>query len=279
MSMEEVMESGGVTDHNEWLDKKSLESRLKGLSTDISKIYRNDINSKLSLAKTCLEISEIKYYEDGRDVYVKFIESLPFDVGTFKKWVAIGRSSYIKSFVDSGTTYDLPNDYNSLYSLSSDKFNNLIDDKKEFIRESLKVSTTRKDIDGNIKKMYDDNVWVGKKDAKSNWEIFSSTPTPPEKKPDDRFTNVVATFRVDPTVMSLEDYWNVKLFIHKIVNSNEFKSESSIFTMKDKDIKALEHKITGFKTSKEEKVFLKKLEGVSKRKNKNSFPTADAITT
>ena len=210
MTLEESMESGGVTDHNEFLTKSELEFVLEGLSKDLNRVYRNDIDSKISLAKTCVEISDIKYYEDGRDVYVKFIESLPFDEGTFNKWVAIGRSSFIKSFVDSGTTYDLPNDYNSLYSLSSEKFNNLIDDKKEFIRESLEVSKTRKDIDDNIKSMYDPNKWVGKTTSKSKWEIFSSTPIPKEKDPKDRFTNVVATFKVDPKVMNLTEFWTIK---------------------------------------------------------------------
>ena len=166
MTLDETNMGDTLSEYNipegvDFLEGDTLKSALDVHGTEVIKIYKNDIRSKIKLARICVSISEIKIYEDGKKILEDFLATLPFDKPTYMKWVSIGRSTFIKSFVDNNKIDDLPNDYNSLYSLATDKFGGLTEDKKTYIRESLEESKSRRDIDTNIKNMFDDKKWVG----------------------------------------------------------------------------------------------------------------------
>ena len=91
-------------------------------SVDITKLYVNDISSKLKLANKIawIEDEKIKYipsnlegkkWDEYYKVYEDFKKSLPFEKASYEKYLAIGKNAnWLKEIGKD----KLPNDYNSL---------------------------------------------------------------------------------------------------------------------------------------------------------------------
>jgi len=266
-NMGDVLSEHTIPDGIDFLEGDKLKSALDIYGTKVLRIYKNDIRSKIELAKICVSISEINIYEDGKKILEDFLATLPFDKPTYLKWVAIGRSTFIKSFVESNNIDDLPNDYNSLYLLSTDKFSGITDDKKTYIRESLMESKTRREIDDNVKDMFNDKKWVGVDKETKKMKLFSNTYEPPKTpKEDDRFTNTLATIKVDTSSMELKDFWVIKSILNNLIKDSIFDGSHSKVFLKETDIVSVENSITGVKNKKDEIIYLRKLEMASKNK-------------
>ena len=272
MTLDETNMGDTLSEYNipegvDFLEGDTLKSALDVHGTEVIKIYKNDIRSKIKLARICVSISEIKIYEDGKKILEDFLATLPFDKPTYMKWVSIGRSTFIKSFVDNNKIDDLPNDYNSLYSLATDKFGGLTEDKKTYIRESLEESKSRRDIDTNIKNMFDDKKWVGIDKESKKMKLFTNTyERPKTPSEDNRFKNTLATIKVDTSSMELKDFWVMKSILNNLINDKIFDGSHSKVFLKESDVVSVENSITGIKNKKDETDYLRKLEMASKKK-------------
>ena len=115
----------------------------------ILKLRNKEVGSKVELGETIWKVETTRNNYDGGDMemevekYNAFIKSLPFESSSYKKYMSIGKN---KSFLlEEIGKAKLPNDYNILYTITSDIVMNNPAAKVAII-ENLKPTSSRDDV-------------------------------------------------------------------------------------------------------------------------------------
>ena len=138
-----------VINENSKLNLEEIEAAYLNLEVKITKLWNKEVGSKVELGETIWKVETTRNNYDGGDMemevekYNAFIKSLPFESSSYKKYMNIGKN---KSFLLEDIGKDnLPNDYNILYTITSDKVMNNPSAKAEIIK-NLKPTSSRDDV-------------------------------------------------------------------------------------------------------------------------------------
>ena len=137
MSLEELRSSA--------MSLEELRSSYEMISKKVTTLWKSGVKSKLMLAKEiCRSYFLVAYVgdaEEGLKIHEDFLKGLPFGKSTSEKFKRIGSSKWLYDLDASR----LPNDYNTLEALATDKVKN-DDVVVEYMKENVTPDTSRSDV-------------------------------------------------------------------------------------------------------------------------------------
>jgi hypothetical protein len=137
MSLEELRSSA--------MSLEELRSSYEMISKKVTTLWKSGVKSKLMLAKEiCRSYFLVAYVgdaEEGLKIHEDFLKGLPFGKSTSEKFKRIGSSKWLYDLDASS----LPNDYNTLEALATDKVKN-DDVVVEYMKENVTPDTSRSDV-------------------------------------------------------------------------------------------------------------------------------------
>jgi hypothetical protein len=124
---------------------EELRSSYEMISKKVTTLWKSGVKSKLMLAKEiCRSYFLVAYVgdaEEGLKIHEDFLKGLPFGKSTSEKFKRIGSSKWLYD-LDASC---LPNDYNTLEALATDKVKN-DDVVVEYMKENVTPDTSRSDV-------------------------------------------------------------------------------------------------------------------------------------